>query len=231
MTRKWARQDGFTLFEILVGLVISSLIMVGLTASMRTVNAGWDAATAAIERQGAFAGGLPIIAEDIAHIERLANKTGQKFLFGGSPAEAAFIIAERDSQNRAGLYWVRLLVRSEAGVTELVRMRAPYRAGDEDPVAIDWKDEVVLLRGPYEIEMNYRAPRSGVADWRRYWEGENRLPQQFRLMIGDRSAGISLPEIVLALRIDAEVQCLANPGAGCTMTSRGVLQPPEEQQQ
>ncbi len=216
------REAGFTLLEILVGLVISSLIMVGLTSVMQVVNAGWGRATASIEKQSAMTAGLDILAGDIARIERVVSKDGKTFVFGGSPAEAVFILAERDAHNEAGLYWVRILVRSEKGITELVRMRSPRIFGQDDISAIAWRDEVVLLRGRYAIEMSYRAPRL-AADWSRYWEGQARLPQQIRFVITGSDGKPAVPEMVLALNIGAEVACFEPAAAGCTISNGGEL--------
>lgn len=223
MTHRQSRgEDGFTLLEILVGLVISSLIMVGLTSVMQIVNTGWGRAAASIEKQSSLTAGLDILAGDIARIERIPAKDRKTFLFGGSPAEAVFILAERDSHNQWGLYWVRLLVRSDNGLTELVRMRARRKSGESDLSALSWRDEVVLLHGAYAVEMSYRAPRSG-SEWSRYWEGQNRLPQQIRFAITGADGKPAVPEMVLALKIGAETACFEASAAGCTINSRGEL--------
>ena len=229
MTPERGRGDlGFTLLEILVGLVISSMIMVGLTAAMKVVNSGWERAAHSIEKQSALTAGLDILGDDISRIERIAAKNKKQFLFGGSPDEAVYILAERDGHNQAGLYWVRLLVRRDNGVTELIRMRAPRRLGEEDFGAIGWRDEVVLLRGAYKIEMSYRSLRSGGSDWNRYWERQNRLPQQIRFDIRDRDGTPAVPEMILALKIGAEAACLDAASPECTLNTKGELTAKED---
>ncbi len=220
-------EAGFTLLEILVGLVISSLIMVGLTSVMQVVNTGWGRATVSIEKQSSLTAGLDILSADIARIERIVAKDRKSFLFGGSPAEAVYILAERDSHNEAGLYWVRLLVRSEDGLTELVRMRAPRIFGENDISRISWRDEVVLLRGRYGIELSYRAPPA-EAEWSRYWEGQARLPRQIRFVITGADGKPAMPEMVLALKIGAESACFEDTAAGCTLSTGGELVNQEE---
>ena len=51
-------EAGFTLLEILVGLLISSLIMVGLSLGMKTINTGFDSAARLIARTGTLTTGL-----------------------------------------------------------------------------------------------------------------------------------------------------------------------------
>jgi prepilin-type N-terminal cleavage/methylation domain-containing protein len=225
--------SGFTLLEILVGLVISSLIMVGLSLAMKTINMGFDQATVSIGRQGTIATGLYIAAGDISRIERVFDNPEQpgQFLFAGSRGEAVYILAERPGNNRAGLYWVRLLVRKTGDGAELVRMRAPYRQGQQDFAAIEWRDEVVLLRGGLAIELSYRAPRSGLRDWANSWLARNMLPGEIKIEIGDVGTGrLRVPVFVQTLKIGAEADCVAAGTPGCTMNSGGLISPPNRSQ-
>ena len=106
-------ESGFTLLEILVGLTISSLIMVSLSLALGGINKGFDTTTAVIERQAAIANGLHVAAQDIARIERAVDKLEApvRFLFAGNPGNMIFVLAERPGNNPEGLYWVRYRVR------------------------------------------------------------------------------------------------------------------------
>jgi prepilin-type N-terminal cleavage/methylation domain-containing protein len=220
------RNAGFTLLEILVGLAISSLIMVGLTAAMQTVDRGWNRTTQSIERQGTLATGFHVLAGDVARIERaISGSAGAPgFLFAGTASEAIYVLAERPGNNRAGLYWVRLQVREQGGVTELVRTRAPFVSGRQDVAAIAWGDDVILVSGNIAVEMTYRAPRAGLRSWSTSWPAGNRLPEQIKIEITDRKTGLWLaPAMVLALEIDAEAACFNADSASCTMKTEGAL--------
>ena len=63
-------EAGFTLLEILVGLLISSLILGGLSLAMGSINRGYEQTTAAIDRQGTITTGLEVFHQDISRIER-----------------------------------------------------------------------------------------------------------------------------------------------------------------
>ncbi len=220
-----ARNAGFTLLEILVGLAISSLIMVGLTAAMQTIDRGWNRTTESVERQGTLASGFHVLAGDIARIERApAGGDAPGFLFAGSASEAIYVLAERPGNNRAGLYWVRLQVRDRDGATEFVRMRAPFVSGRQDVSTLVWADEVVLMRGNIAGEMTYRSPRAGLRSWSTSWLAGNRLPEQIKIEITDRKTGLWLtPAMVLALEIDAEAACFNADSPACTMKTEGAL--------
>jgi prepilin-type N-terminal cleavage/methylation domain-containing protein len=220
------RDAGFTLLEILVGLAISSLIMVGLTAAMQTVDRGWTRTTESVERQATLASGFHVLAGDIARIERAIAAGGGTpgFLFAGTASEAIFVLAERPGNNRAGLYWVRLQVRERDGANELVRMRAPFVSGRQNVPAIAWADEVILIRGNIAVEMTYRSPRAGLRSWSTSWPAGNRLPEQIKIEITNRKTGRWLaPAMVMTLAIDAEAACFNADSTSCTMKTEGAL--------
>jgi prepilin-type N-terminal cleavage/methylation domain-containing protein len=216
-------ENGFTLIEILVGLLISSLIMAGLGLAMKAINTGFTQETGFIGRHNALAAGLHVIGGDISRIERAIDNpdTPASFLFAGAPGEMIYVLAERPGNNRAGLYWVRLLVRKIAGGSELVRMRAPFVAGTQ---ASDWRDEVVLLRGELSIAMSYRSPRGGLRDWVGSWQARNMLPEQIKIEIGDLKTGrLLVPVFVQTLKIGAEAYCVTAEAVGCTVATEGKL--------
>lgn len=226
-------EAGFTLFEILIGLAISSLVMVGLSLAMKTVNQGFDQATVSIGRQATIATGLYIVAGDISRIERVIDNPDQptQFLFFGSGNEAIYVLAERPGNNRAGLYWVRLLVRSTGKAGELVRQRAPYVEGQHDLTALEWSDEVVLMRGELAIALSYRAPRLGLREWASGWQARNMLPGQIKIEVTDTGTGrLRVPVFVQTLKISAEAGCAEPAGAGCSMAANGQLNAGTENQ-
>lgn len=219
-------ESGFTLLEIMVGLLISSLIMVSLSMAIGNINRGFDQATASLERQGTIATGLHVMAQDLSRIERPVDnpETPARFLFTGKPDEIIYVMAERPGSNPAGLYWVRLQVRAAEGATELVRMRAPFRPGNADPSTIAWGDEVVLIRGNMGFRFSYRAPRAKLRTWASSWEARNMLPGQIMIELSDIATGrLRVPAFVANLKISAEVACATAETPGCTMKSEGAL--------
>lgn len=219
-------ENGFTLLEILVGLVISSLIMVGLSLAMKTINMGFEQTTGSIGRQAAITTGLYIVAEDISRIERVFDNPGQPgaFLFSGGPGEAVYIMAERPGNNRAGVYWVRLLVRRTADGAELVRMRAPFDPDKTSMTDVEWSDEVVLMRGNLAIALSYRAPRAGLREWAGSWQARDMLPGEIKIEITDlRTGRLRTPVFVQSLKIGAEADCVVTELPDCTMNSGGTI--------
>jgi prepilin-type N-terminal cleavage/methylation domain-containing protein len=219
-------EAGFTLLEILVGLLISSLIMVGLSLAVKTINTGFDSATRLIARTGTLTTGLHIVAGDISRIQRVFDNPEEprRFLFTGERNEAVYILAERPGNNRHGLYWVRLLVRKTSDGQELVRMRAPYVSGAQDIAATEWTDEVALVQGGVGIGISYRAPHAGIRSWANSWRARNMLPGQIRIEITDlRTGRLRVPTFVQTLEIAAEADCVVVKTPGCTMNTGGLI--------
>ena len=219
-------ESGFTLLEILVGLAISSLIMVSLSLALTGINKGYDTTTAAIERQSTIATGLYVAAGDIARIERAVDKleAPARFLFAGRPGDMIFVLAERPGNNPEGLYWVRYQVRDAGQGQELVRMRAPFNQAETDMTAITWSDEVTLVQGNMAIGFSYRAPQSGIREWGGTWVAPNMLPEQVKIELTDIATGrLRVPVLVVPLRLAAEAACVVPELPGCTTQNSGVL--------
>jgi hypothetical protein len=221
-------ESGFTLLEILIGLLVSVLIMAGLTAAMRTMHLGWDATVSTLGKQDLFANGLHIISGDISRVQRMADKVenAERFLFRGSRSELIFLLAERPASDQEGLHWIRLFARqSDAGVA-LVRMRAPYETRLQDLEGIQWRDPVVLLEGNFVIGFSYRAPLGGFPSWSASWNIANRLPEQIRVEVLDPESGrFLMPPLVQTLDIRAEADCIDPKSGGCTIDTKGELIP------
>lgn len=225
MTRRTS-EDGFTLLEILIGLAISAMIMVGLSAAMRSVNLGWDQATEIGERHNMITTGLAVAAGDIARVQRIFDNPAkpERFLFVGDRSEIIFPVAERDKHNQKGLYWVHLFLRKKGADIELVRARAPFEPGVQDLPAIVWQDEVVLLRGPFAIEFSYLPPASATQAWEASWTMQNRLPRQVRIDVkAVRGRPLVLPPFVMALEQGAELSCAGKESQFCTLKTGGTF--------
>jgi hypothetical protein len=224
MRAKTSASGGFTLVEIIVGLLVSSLILFGLNLAMSEINRGSIRTEAGIAEQASLAAALKVIADDFSRIERVPDDPMQptRFEFSGRASELRYVLAERPGNNRAGLYWVRLFVRQSGTGIELVRTRSPYRRGENN---VEWRDEVVLLSGRFAVQFAYRAAGSGFRAWDSTWLPANLLPGQIKLEIADLDTGrLRVPVFVQTLKIDAEAACAGRDAQGCTLMTNGILQ-------
>ena len=223
---KFEDQSGFTLVEVLVGLIISASIMAGLAALASSVNLGWERVTRKLSAQEMIGNGLAIAAGDISRIQRIIDRALAQpaFRFRGGPSSLTFVISERPASNAKGLYWIHLYTRKTSSGTALARTRSPFISKSDSVVAVSWADEVVLAEGALSFEFNYRAGRSEREAWLRDWPERDALPGLVRILMNDSKTGLeAYPPMVIALKIGAEAACVDMEGHECTMRRDGRL--------
>lgn len=219
-------EQGFTLFEILVGLAISSLILVGLSSAMRTMDMSWRRATTLGERHAMIVTGLSVFGGDLARVQRIYDNPAKpaSFRFVADKSEIIFPMIERDGHNEEGLYWIRYFLRKEGADIELVRARGTYDPATLDLPAVVWRDIVVLLKGPYRVEFSFLPPAEG--GWEDVWPMQNRLPRQVRVSVETvRGIALEIPPYVVALEHAAEIACANIELQFCTIKTNGTFTP------
>jgi prepilin-type N-terminal cleavage/methylation domain-containing protein len=220
----YPHQRGFTLIEIIVGLAVSSLILLSLNLVMGTINRGFEQTTKSIARQTGLSTALDVISADLARIERMreAGKPKGAFLFRGQKREMIFPLVERPGNNAAGLYLIRMWVRQGDNGQELVRDRAPLPLDAFNLANKDWDDEVVLIQGPFDIQFDYRAQRSGLRSWASSWNADDMMPEQIQLTVTDLATRrLRLPVFVQSLAIEAETACVEPRNEACGKPDAG----------
>lgn len=220
------RQGGFTLLEVLVGLLIATMILTGLTAAASAINRGWQNGTAAALRQDMFDRALDVIAGDVARIERVVapGDKPERYLFHGSASEMAYVLVDRPYPTASQPYVVRLAFVGEGRGQRLIRARASFNPETGDFATVSWSDEVILVEGGYSVGFSYRAAKAGIGQWSDAWTLPNRMPEEVRIEIRAPQTGeMAVPPIVVGLKIGAEPVCGDPKAPGCTVKTGGDL--------
>lgn len=217
--RTLRRDAGFTLIEVLAALVLASLILVSLNMAMSAVGKGTDRTRRSLGEQSEIGAAVAIFASDVARIAKIRRPAAPGafagYVFDGGPAAMVYPLREQEALAAPGLYLVRLSVHDKDGQATLLRERAPLPAGSSDAVP-QWRDPVVLLSGPFDIALAYRAQRTGQREWSANWGAAEAMPEQIRLTITNRATGrLRVPGFVQSLAIDSEVDCAGNHEARC----------------
>ena len=213
------REAGFTLIEVLAGLVLASLILVSLNMAMSAVGKGTDRTRRSLGEQSEIGAAVDIFASDVARIAKIRRTAapGQfaGYVFDGNADAIVYPLREQQALAAPGLYLVRLSVTDRDGQSTLLRERAPLPANSDDALP-QWRDPVVLLSGPYDISFAYRAQRSGERAWNDSWKAADAMPEQVRLTVTNRATGrLRVPGFVQSLAVDSEVDCAGNHEARC----------------
>ena len=210
---------GFTLIEVLAGLVLASLILVSLNMAMSAVGKGTDRTRRSLGEQSEIGAAVDIFSRDVARIAKIRRPappdqfTG--YVFDGGAYAMVYPLREQEALEEPGLYLVRLSVREKDGQATLLRERAPLPNGSNAALP-QWRDPVVLLSGPFDIAFAYRAQRSGQREWSSSWKAAEVMPEQIRLTVTNNATGrLRVPGYVQSLAIDSEVDCAGNHEARC----------------
>jgi general secretion pathway protein J len=147
------------------------------------------------------------------------------YLFAGTSDGLAFVALEPPQPGDPGLYFIAYAIAANGGDAELIRSRAIYRQGmDRFPGATP-ANRVPLLAGPYVYRFAYGRMEAGKQRWSADWTFANRLPDLIRLEVLDGSgARVLAPPMIVRLRADAELDCVAQQAGLCSAKTGGQLQ-------
>lgn len=228
-------QQGFTLIEMLVSLTAMAVVLLLIGGALRVMGHNWDVNAARIETLDMVSRAFDLLARDAANLQRVIRPTGAPaYLFTGTPDSLAFVALEPPQPGEAGLYFIAYSAVANGGDAELIRSRAIYRPGMERFPGATPANRVPLLTGPYVYRFTYGRMDGGKQHWSSDWTSANRLPDLIRLEVLDGNGGPALaPPMIVRLRADAELNCIAPQAGLCSARTGGQLQavvtsPPEE---
>ena len=155
-------EAGFTLFEMLIALVLT----VGILGALATITAqwlpNWDRGLAHVQRTEVFALGLERLVADLSAAEFMtANRKSKLPLFDGDELAVRFVRTAIGPNMRPGLEVVSVSTLSDDRGIALVRARAPFAPLPENAKLRDlssFVDPVVLIRAPYRAIFSYAGP-------------------------------------------------------------------------
>lgn len=225
-TEQRGREAGFTLIEVLVSLTILSVILGLLGGGLRLLAKGWETNTERIEVLDMVSRALDILHRDASGLQRLAAEAGgaPRYIFSGGAESLSFVSLEPPYPSEAGPYFVSYSIAANGPDTELIRARAPYRQGMTRFPGATPANRVPLLKGPFHYRFQYARKGSGDPVWRSSWPYRTRLPDLIRLEITNaRLRQPVVPPMIVAVRADAELTCLAEKPTLCSATSAGAL--------
>lgn len=209
---------GFTLFEALVAVALTGLVL----AMLGTVTArwlpSWNFGFKRLQQADIVGLALERIVADLAAAEFLSlDRQSQRASFDGGPTSVIFIRSSLGPNAVEGLEIIRLAEEDDGDGTALVRSRAPFTLlgpeGDAQS-GIVFADRIKLLRAPLRVSFSY-ADEGGR--WRETWRKVPVLPSAIRITVEDSGSDRSpLFSTVASPRVSAAAVCAgANSPWGC----------------
>jgi len=219
-------QSGFTLIELLVSLTILTAILALLSMALRTFSKGWNSSANSMERLEMVSRAFDIFERDVSGLRRLTRNAGgiHRFVFTGTAGRLSFVTIEPPYPTAPGPYFVDYSILRRGSQASLIRARAPYQDKLYKFPGATPANQVRLLEGPFKYRFSYA--QKGVRDgpWLPTWRKTNRLPDLIRLEIIDAKTGVEMAQpFVVALRTDAELDCISEGSDACSARTNGEL--------
>jgi general secretion pathway protein J len=206
-TRQPAGEQGFSLIEMLVSLVILALILALLPGAFRLARQVWTA-TAMLDRDSGRDAGLDFLETRLAEAMPLfePGKAGLvNILFGGTKDGVRFVAPSRNGPTGGGIYRYSIELRSRGGAaSSLVVQVAPYLGPQPQGASAPAAEEQVLADDVANAEFRYFGHHEmrQAATWQAEWKRTDALPDLVELNITrHRAGGISRRSIVTELRL------------------------------
>ncbi len=225
-SRPPTREDGFTIIELLVSLTILGVTLGLLAGGLSVLSHSWEAHAERIETLDMVSRAADILRRDVSGLQRVVavRRESPRYLFKGTQDNLSFVTLEPPYPSAAGPYYVSYSVIPNGPNVDLIRARARYQRGLMAFPGATPANRVPLLQGPYRYVFDYADKSSGTGVWRNSWPYSTRLPDLIRLQIVNAKGKTPVaPPLVVAVRADAELSCLAEKAKVCSAKSGGEL--------
>lgn len=203
MNRRPARSGGFTLLELLIGLVLLAITLTIAFAALRFSGRS-------LERTDALVGDIEeirvarsVMQRQLAQARPLIRETPQRRMaFRGEPQQLEFVAPVPAQDGRlAGMYHYRLHFVVAANGTQLVLDYQPYTPDG----TLDWReghDREVLAQGLAGGGFSYfgQARAQEAEEWVEHWPVAEAMPLLVQVHLARGAGRVPWPELVVPLR-------------------------------
>ena len=204
-----AKQPGFTLLEVLLGMSIMSVMMLLLFASLRICVQNWNAG----EKKIAQVSQAAIIQNFLqSKLHATVPLDGDfleeaQFSFQGSQDQIQFVAAMPASAGRLGLQLFKMNLqpssRGEQGSYLQVEMQPFFPQGEGEEQGVE--KPVIILRKIQRLKFAYfgsdNAAKNSDSSWQNDWLEKESLPRLVSIDI-ELVNGEVWPQLVVALKVD-----------------------------
>lgn len=204
------RESGLTLIELLVSMTILAFILAGLGASLRMMGSGWERSLRRAEHVDMVTRAAAIFRRDIEALQRVVLGEGGSaaFLFSGSPDALTFAAVEPPYPSRRGLFAIAYGPGPDGDGIALFRAHAPLAPETASVTAASLSGHTPILDRNFSWRFAYAMKTESGWVWHEEWPFRQRMPALIRLTIAGPNGQPAAPDIVAAIRPDAELACI-----------------------
>jgi general secretion pathway protein J len=215
------RCEGFTLFEALVAVTLTGMILAAIGSITAQWLPGWNRGFMRVQRSELFNVALNRLAADLAASEFVTpNRDSKLPVFEGAPGSVTMVRSAVGPNTEPGLEVVRIAEATDRQGIALLRTRtpfAPFGSGDVSASRLNFADPVVLLRAPFRVTFSYS---SGDGAWQDTWQNANQLPAAVRFLVRDTTTGRTLAiSSATVVHVDLQGGCADAGAQGCASST------------
>jgi general secretion pathway protein J len=213
--RRRSRQQGFTLLELTIALLLLALMSGVLFGSLKLSANSWDKGEARTERSNEMRLTEEFLRKTLTsqHPLRLHKVAERPLYFAGAEDNISFA-AVPPGRAATGMYYFRVMLTGGGDSQRLSLLRVIPDSSATEPPAFDGADSSTLAEGIAQMKIGYYGRDKDAADtteatWRDRWDDPQRIPELIRIDVTP-VAGAPWPTLVVEPRI--------SPQAGCRVT-------------
>lgn len=204
-------QDGFTLIEVLVSLILLALVLALLSGAARFARGTWDAAARLDREAGYDVAGL-FLRSRLAEAMPLFEQTESgmvRVAFDGTKESLSFVAPAQNGPAGAGLYRFALQggrgAGQDRGPSALLVRVSPYQTKAHEPGADAQSEVHALVEDVATFAFKYfgRGQLRAAPAWHEVWPRRDTLPDLVELDITRRNGDRASLLVELRLRNSA----------------------------
>jgi general secretion pathway protein J len=208
------RDDGFTLLEVLVAVVIMAVIMTTAFGALRLGGRSWEAGVSRASDNERFRAVADLLRRQVHQVIPMSwpEDKEKRIAFEGASNQLRFIAPAPKQHRQAGLFEYGMSARREGVDTDLVLSFIPFNPDAEAFQRPARDQQVLLVEGLQRVTFEYfgspgnagvrgRARTSAQPpSWQPRWAADaTRYPQLIRVRLEVNEGQQAWPELYLAL--------------------------------
>lgn len=195
---------GFTLLELLVGLMLFGLLASLLTGSLTFGRRAWETGEAAFARSADLRLVQSFLREQFGAAQLSWNPADDEVVgFEGRPGSATFLCGVSERMAAGGLRRVTVAVEDDGSGRRLSLTQRPIEANGASGT------QRILLEGAGDARFEYfgAVPSDDAPAWHAVWKEAGRLPSLVRLRIAFEDTRRQWPDLIAGLAVTGDPAC------------------------
>ena len=187
MIMRSARQKGFTLLELLIGMVLLGMMLTLLFGGLRLGSKSWDSGDQRADASAQLRATHGFIRRELGQALplRWKSQVDTKLAFEGAPGTLKFVAPLPAHTSVGGLYLLGLELENSDGGQRLIMKRALTDPATKDFSRLEQGEKSVLAEHVEHMAIAYfgSATAESDPDWQEKWDDPQRLPLLVRIQV------------------------------------------------